>query len=102
MIAKLFILAVSEDPGYPSVANNIYTPLDTGRPGRLLNVLCTCSLRPVSKGKIYGKSTEHITLSSLMKEIIWHQICKGSYKEKALQLTVRQVVPNQFDLLSNA
>ena len=26
-------------------------PVDTGRPGRLLNVLCTFNLRPVSKGK---------------------------------------------------
>ena len=25
-------------------------PIDTGRPGRLLNVLCTFNLRPVSKG----------------------------------------------------
>ena len=26
-------------------------PVDTGRPGRLLNVLCTLNLRPVSTGE---------------------------------------------------
>ena len=26
-------------------------PVDTGRPGRLLNVLCTLNLRPVSMGE---------------------------------------------------
>ena len=49
-------------PGYPEVPNYIIgDPIDTGRklnvhktsrrrPGRLLNVLCTFNLRPVSTG----------------------------------------------------
>ena len=44
-----------------------FTPVDTGRklnvrktfkrrPGRLLNVLCTCNLRPVSTGTVRRES----------------------------------------------
>ena len=34
-------------------------PVDTGRPGRLLNVLCTFNLRPVSTGEADLKKRVH-------------------------------------------
>ena len=53
-----------KDDAVPTISN----PVDTGRklnahktfrrrPGRLLNVLCTFSLRPVSAGKLSQSST---------------------------------------------
>ena len=44
-------------------------PVDTGRPGRLLNILCTLNLRPVSTGKTYKLILIYLsnTIDSLKK-----------------------------------
>ena len=64
---------------------NSITPVDTGRklnvhktfrrrPGRLLNVLCTFNLRPVSTGT-------WLQISSRINKIVYIAILKGSSKD---------------------
>ena len=48
-------------------------PVDTGRPGRLLNVLCTLNLRPVSTGEVdlrIALLIKKACLSSLAKFLV--------------------------------
>ena len=58
-------------------SNNTYYPVDTGRklnvhkkfrtrPGRLLNVLCTLNLRPVSTGSFYYYANVYNTAFTLL------------------------------------
>ena len=71
-------------------------PVDTGRPGRLLNVLCTFNLRPVSTGEADLKKAlliKKACTSSLAKFPVSHHYAffRDKYVSKNFAITFEKI-----------